>query len=202
MRHGPMRVEPRDEVGEDAAIPGFEGLDLLLEVAGMAGFVGGLDVDEEQVGAGIERVAARRRACPRSSCRTSRWRRAPRRRSMPVSTPSPRTRSTAVTRPARQPVCSENLGIWGWNPWPQSHTWLAPSPKPGTISRLASMIAWSLAAAAPVGHTAGLSERSWGGVHSASAQSAGATRMWRYWTPGWNSMSAPHPGRAARRGPR
>ena len=46
------------------------------------------------------------------------------------------------------------------------------------------MTAWSLAAAGPVGHTAGLSDRSWGGVQTASAQSAGATRMWRYCTPG------------------
>ena len=43
-------VEPVDQVGQDAAVPGLERLHLLLEVAGVAGLVGGLDVDQEQVG--------------------------------------------------------------------------------------------------------------------------------------------------------
>ena len=39
-------------------VPGLEGLDLLVEVAGVAGLVGGLDVDEEQVGAVLQRRAS------------------------------------------------------------------------------------------------------------------------------------------------
>ena len=53
------------------------------------------------------------------------------------------------------------------------------------------MTSISLDAADPVGRTIGLSLRSWGGTHSASAQVSGATTMWRYWTPGWKSMSPP-----------
>ena len=66
------------------------------------------------------------------------------------------------------------------------------------MSRLASITARSFSAAGPVGHTTGRSERSWGAVQSASAQSAGATRMWRYCTPGCSSI--PPPAAATERG--
>ena len=120
----PHRIEPVDEVGEDARVPRLERLDLLVEVAGVAGLVRGLDVDEEQVGAGVERPQGRVplalvvRVEPAVAPGTST-------RSMSVSTPRPRMRSTAVTRAAWQPVWSTKRGIWGWKPWPQSHTWLA-----------------------------------------------------------------------------
>ena len=65
-------------------------------------------------------------------------------------------RSTAVTSAAWQPVWSAKLGICGWKPWPHSHTWLAWRPNWPTISRLASMTAWSLAAAGPGGPHRGL----------------------------------------------
>ena len=51
MRQGPRASSPSTRPAEDAAVPGLERLDLLVEVAGVAGLVGGLDVDEEQVGA-------------------------------------------------------------------------------------------------------------------------------------------------------
>ena len=52
------------------------------------------------------------------------------------------------------------------------------------------MSACSWGAAGPVGHTAGLPVRSWGGKQSASAHVSGMTRMWRYCTPGWNVTSS------------
>ena len=64
-------------------------------------------------------------------------------------------RSTAVTRPASHPVRVLKLGICGWKPWPQSHTWFASNPKLGTMSRLASITARSFSAAGPAGHTTG-----------------------------------------------
>src|SRR5581483_6080576 len=87
-------------------------------------------------------------------------------------------------------------GICGWKPCPHSQIWLAASPNDDTMSRDASINACSFDAAGPVGHTAGLSVRSCGGVQSAAAQSAGATTMWRYCTPGWNDTPSP-PSRAS-----
>src|SRR3546814_20733975 len=43
-----------DQPGQHPRVPRLERLDLLLEVAGVAGLVGGLDVHEEEVGAGFE----------------------------------------------------------------------------------------------------------------------------------------------------
>ena len=47
------------------------------------------------------------------------------------------------------------------------------------------------AAVGPVGSTAGVPVRSWGGTQSASAQSSGASMMCRYCTPGWKLTSPP-----------
>ena len=49
-------VEALDQRGEDPRVPVLEGLHLLLDVAGVPGLVGGLDVDEEEVGVAPERV--------------------------------------------------------------------------------------------------------------------------------------------------
>ena len=131
----------------------------------MARLVGGLDVDQEQVGARGERRAGRRRACPRSSCRTSRWRQGPRPRSMSVSTPRPRIEvDGGDERRPRSPSGRGSSASAAGSPGPRATPGWRPAPKPRTISRLASITAWSCAAAGPVGHTAGLSERSWGGV--------------------------------------
>src|SRR3546814_6351597 len=43
-----------DQPGQKQRVPRLERLDLLREVAGVAGLVGGLDVHEEQVGTGLE----------------------------------------------------------------------------------------------------------------------------------------------------
>ena len=102
-------------------------------------------------------------------------------------------RSTAVTRAPVRPVASSNDGSCGWCPWPHSQIWVADSGDGPTMARLASISSMSSAAAGPRGSMAGRPVRSWGGVQEASAQLSGATTMWRYWTPGWNSISPPAP---------
>ena len=110
--------------------------------------------------------------------------------SIPASTPSPRTRSTAEHRAALTPFTDENDGTDVAFPCPQSQISLAASPNRPTTSRDASISARTFGAAGPVGQTAGFPVRSWGGVQSASAHDAGATTMWRYSTPGWNDTSS------------
>ena len=65
------------------------------------------------------------------------------------------------------------------------------------------MIRRSSSAPGPVGHCSALPDRSWGGMHSASNQSSGATMMWRYCTPGvkprWPSVSGTGPPRRSSR---
>ena len=84
-------------------VPPLERAHLLVDVARVAGLVGRLDVDDEEVAVVARARRAPRRAGRRSRCRSRRSRRARRRTAMSVSTPSPRTRSTAVVRPAEQP---------------------------------------------------------------------------------------------------
>ena len=78
-RHVAQLVEAVDQSGQDSAVPVLEGPHLLLDVAGVARLVAGLDVDDEHVAAGGQERRGRRPACPRSSCRTSRWPPRPRR---------------------------------------------------------------------------------------------------------------------------
>ena len=73
-----LRCERVDERADHVVVPLLERADLLGDVALVPGFVGGLDVEEEEVTV-VERreggVALRRR----SRCRTRQWRRARRR---------------------------------------------------------------------------------------------------------------------------
>ena len=106
---------------------------------------------------------------------------------MPDSTPMPRTRSTAVTRPASTPWVSRNDGTCGWKPWPHSQARLASMSKSASTSAEASITSTSGPAAGPVGSTTGSPDRSCGGVHSASIQSFGAIMALRKPTPARNS---------------
>ena len=156
-------------------VPALERVDLLVDRALVPGFVGGLDVQQEEVAVGERRehgVALRGVVVVEPGGRAGDVD-APR---CPVSTPSPRTRSTADdSRPVDAVRVGERRELRARRPGPTARSASRPSrprrrPR-ATTGFDASISAMSFAAAGPVGSTAGCPVRSCGGTHSASAQS-------------------------------
>ena len=185
VAEGRQRLEQR---ADDLAVPRLERGDLLPRVLLVAGFVGRLDVEQEEV-AVLQASRGTRRAARRSRCRSPALAPGTSSTSMSARTPRPRTRSTAdVSRPST-PKRSANRGRRRANA-------LAPQPDLGrdrfdTRGGVGDDRARCLHQRGRASRrrdrsasVAGLPVRSCGGTHSASAQSSGVTTRWRYSTPG------------------
>ena len=169
------RVERVDDRADDVASQRSSASTLTSARALVAGLVGRLDVQHEQV-AIVERREARARLRARSRCRSRPVAPGTSTTSMPVSTPRPCTRSTADDMRPATPYVASNDGSAGFTPWPHNQICVASQPtsrarasrrpratRPSARAPSARPDRSGTPPACPV--------RSCGGVHSASAQS-------------------------------
>ena len=141
-------LERLAERADDLAVDPLQGLDLGVGPALVAGLVGGLDVDADEVvilqggdpGTALGGVVGVEVAGGRRGRRSGPSRRA---------SPTPRTRSTAEMIAPFSPCRSGNSGATGALPWPQSQIALAGRLPAASRARLTG---WSRTTSAPASH--------------------------------------------------